>query len=160
MRLPPQSKRAVANWWRRVTTRRLRRRKIHFRFFMHDESGARHALTRTGDGKYTTKQGGQEYTAEEIAELAVGPAGTLQSERHFACRGSGLSVADDCVLRRRGRDRLLCANCRGLPSARTDPTTPILPRSSLTMIERHTGRVLERYGSDASRICLLVLKAF
>jgi len=26
------------------------------------------------------------------------------------------------------------------------PATPILPRSSLTMIERHTGRVLERYG--------------
>ena len=26
------------------------------------------------------------------------------------------------------------------------PVTPILPRSSLTMIERHTGRVLERYG--------------
>ena len=26
------------------------------------------------------------------------------------------------------------------------PITPILPRSSLTMIERHTGRVLERYG--------------
>ena len=25
------------------------------------------------------------------------------------------------------------------------PTTPILPRSSLTMIESHTGRVLERY---------------
>ena len=25
------------------------------------------------------------------------------------------------------------------------PATPILPRSSLTMIERHTGRVLERY---------------
>jgi uncharacterized protein YllA (UPF0747 family) len=29
------------------------------------------------------------------------------------------------------------------------PATPILPRSSLTMIERHTGRVLERYGPDA-----------
>jgi bacillithiol synthase len=26
------------------------------------------------------------------------------------------------------------------------PATPILPRSSLTMIERHTGRILERYG--------------
>ncbi len=26
------------------------------------------------------------------------------------------------------------------------PVTPILPRSSLTMVERHTGRVLERYG--------------
>ena len=29
------------------------------------------------------------------------------------------------------------------------PATPILPRSSLTMIERHTGRVLERYDLDA-----------
>jgi uncharacterized protein YllA (UPF0747 family) len=26
------------------------------------------------------------------------------------------------------------------------PATPILPRSSLTMIERHTGRVMEKYG--------------
>ena len=26
------------------------------------------------------------------------------------------------------------------------PVTPILPRSSLTMVERHTCRVLERYG--------------
>ena len=30
------------------------------------------------------------------------------------------------------------------------PVTPILPRSSLTMIERHSGRVLERYGLNLS----------
>ena len=30
------------------------------------------------------------------------------------------------------------------------PATPILPRSSLTMIERHAGRVLERYGLTLS----------
>ena len=34
------------------------------------------------------------------------------------------------------------------------PATPILPRSSLTMIERHTGRVLERYGLGLE--CLFV----
>ena len=42
-----------------------------FPLFLHDESGARHALTRTDEGKYKAKNSEQAYTAEELAALAL-----------------------------------------------------------------------------------------
>ena len=40
-----------------------------FPLFLHDETGARHAVTRTESGKYRAKEGATEYTAEELANL-------------------------------------------------------------------------------------------
>jgi bacillithiol biosynthesis cysteine-adding enzyme BshC len=116
-----------------------------FPLFIHDDNGARHALTRAGDGKYTTKQTDKTYTVEELAELAS------THPEQFSPNVTLRAVVQDYLLP-------TIAYCGGSAEiayfAQTAevyrllerPTTPILPRSSLTMIERHTGRVLERYG--------------
>ena len=115
-----------------------------FPLFIHDESGARHALTRV-DGKYTTKQADKEYTAEEIAELAL-----AQPER-FSPNVTLRAVVQDYLLPTiayygGAAEIAYFAQTAEVYRLLERPTTPILPRSSLTMIERHTGRLLERYG--------------
>jgi bacillithiol synthase len=116
-----------------------------FPLFMHDDSGARHALIRSADGKYTTKYEDKAYSAEELSNLA-----SIEPER----------FSPNVTLRAVVQDYLLptIAYCGGAAEiayfAQTAevyrilerPVTPILPRASLTMVERHTGRVLERYG--------------
>src|SRR5215813_3207005 len=42
-----------------------------FPLFLHDSAGARRALTRNSSGKYQTKNDGQEYAADELAEWAL-----------------------------------------------------------------------------------------
>ncbi|HEY8187956.1 MAG TPA: bacillithiol biosynthesis cysteine-adding enzyme BshC, partial [Pyrinomonadaceae bacterium] len=42
-----------------------------FPLFIHDEAGARHALTRSDDGKYTTKDGDKSYTVDELSNLSL-----------------------------------------------------------------------------------------
>src|SRR5690348_6526072 len=42
-----------------------------FPLFLHDEAGARHAVARVESGKYKTKDVEREYTAEELAALAL-----------------------------------------------------------------------------------------
>src|SRR6185503_5930245 len=49
-----------------------------FPLFWHDEDGARYALTRTADGKYQTKDGGDAHSAEELA------AWTLREPERFS----------------------------------------------------------------------------
>jgi bacillithiol biosynthesis cysteine-adding enzyme BshC len=116
-----------------------------FPLFIHDTTGARHALTRSDDGRYTTKDADRFYTAEELAKLA------LAHPEQFSPNVTLRAVVQDYLLP-------TIAYYGGAAEvayfAQTDeiyrllqrPITPILPRSSLTMIERHTGRVLERYG--------------
>jgi bacillithiol biosynthesis cysteine-adding enzyme BshC len=121
-----------------------------FPLFLHDNNGARHALVRTDDGRYTTKQEDPTcYSAEELSEMAL-----AQPEK----------FSPNVTLRAVVQDYLLptLAYYGGAAEiayfAQTDevyrlldrPATPILPRSSLTMIERHTGRILERYGLKLS----------
>jgi bacillithiol biosynthesis cysteine-adding enzyme BshC len=115
-----------------------------FPLFLHDESGARHAMVRVENGKYKTKDVDKEYTAEELAALA------LEQPERFSPNVTLRAVVQDYLLP-------TIAYCGGSSEiayfAQTAevyrvlerPATPILPRSSLTMIERHTGRVLERY---------------
>lgn len=115
-----------------------------FPLFIHDESGARYALTRTNE-KYTTKQGGEEYTAEEISHLAL-----AQPER-FSPNVTLRAVVQDYLLPTiayygGSAEIAYFAQTAEVYRLLDRPATPILPRSSLTMIERHTGRVLERYG--------------
>ena len=116
-----------------------------FPLFLHAENGARHALTRTSDGKYTTKQTDESYTAEELSKLAL-----AQPEK-FSPNVTLRAVVQDYLLPTiayyGGAAEIAYFAQTGEVYRLLDrPTTPILPRSSLTMIERHTGRVLERYG--------------
>jgi bacillithiol biosynthesis cysteine-adding enzyme BshC len=116
-----------------------------FPLFLHDDSGARQALTRAVDGKYTTKQTDESYTVEELANLAL-----AQPER-FSPNVTLRAVIQDYLLPTiayygGAAEIAYFAQTGEVYRLLERPITPILPRSSLTMIERHTGRVLERYG--------------
>jgi bacillithiol biosynthesis cysteine-adding enzyme BshC len=116
-----------------------------FPLFLHDDSGARQALTRAGDGTYTTKQTDESYTVEELANLAL-----AQPER-FSPNVTLRAVIQDYLLPTiayygGAAEIAYFAQTGEVYRLLERPITPILPRSSLTMIERHTGRVLERYG--------------
>ena len=116
-----------------------------FPLFIHDASGARHALTRTSDGKYTTKDADEAYTVEELSNLAL-----IHPER-FSPNVTLRAVVQDYLLPTiayygGAAEIAYFAQTAEVYRLLERPITPILPRSSLTMIERHTGRVLERYG--------------
>ena len=116
-----------------------------FPLFLHDDSGARQALTRAGNGKYTTKQTEESYTVEELADLAL-----AQPEK-FSPNVTLRAVIQDYLLPTiayygGAAEIAYFAQTGEVYRLLERPITPILPRSSLTMIERHTGRVLERYG--------------
>lgn len=116
-----------------------------FPLFLHDATGARHALTRSGADKYSTKQNEQAFTVEELSSLA------LSEPERFSPNVTLRAVVQDYLLPTiayyGGAAEIAYFAQTGEVYRLLDrPTTPILPRSSLTMIERHTGRVLERYG--------------
>jgi bacillithiol biosynthesis cysteine-adding enzyme BshC len=115
-----------------------------FPLFLHDEQGARHAVARVDNGKYKAKDIEQEYTAEELASLA-----REQPER-FSPNVTLRAVVQDYLLPTLAyyggaAEIAYFAQTAEVYRVLERPATPILPRSSLTMIERHTGRVLERY---------------
>jgi len=119
--------------------------KNSFPLFLHDPTGARHALVRTSTGKYTTKSSDEAYSAEKLSQMALAEADRF---------------SPNVTLRAVVQDYLLPSICYYGGAAEVAyfaqtaevyrilerPPTPILPRASLTMIESHTGRVLERYG--------------
>jgi bacillithiol biosynthesis cysteine-adding enzyme BshC len=116
-----------------------------FPLFLHDDSGARHALTRNPDGKYSTKQGDETYGAEELSQMAL-----TQPER-FSPNVTLRAVVQDYLLPTiayygGAAEVAYFAQTAEVYRLLERPITPILPRSSLTMIERHTGRLLEKYG--------------
>ena len=116
-----------------------------FPLFLHDEQGARHAVVRVENGKYKAKDIEQNYTAEELAALAQ-----EQPER-FSPNVTLRAVAQDYLLPTiayygGAAEIAYFAQTAEVYRVLERPATPILPRSSLTMIERHTGRTLERYG--------------
>lgn len=115
-----------------------------FPLFLHDEEGRRHAVTRVANGKYKTKDIEQEYTAEELSAVAQ-----EQPER-FSPNVTLRAVVQDYLLPTiayygGAAEIAYFAQTAEVYRVLERPATPILPRSSLTMIERHTGRVLERY---------------
>ncbi|HXD31371.1 MAG TPA: bacillithiol biosynthesis cysteine-adding enzyme BshC [Pyrinomonadaceae bacterium] len=116
-----------------------------FPLFIHDETGARHALTRAENGKYRTKANSEEYSSDELAELA------LTKPEKFSPNVTLRAVVQDYLLPTvtyfgGAAEIAYFAQTSEVYRVLDRPVTPILPRSSLTMIERHTGRVLERYG--------------
>jgi bacillithiol synthase len=116
-----------------------------FPLFLHDDQGARRALVRVENGKYQAKDTDQQYSIGELAALA------LQEPQRFSPNVTLRAVVQDYLLP-------TIAYCAGAAEiayfAQTAevyrvlerPATSIVPRASLTMVERHTGRVLERYG--------------
>jgi len=115
-----------------------------FPLFLHDDEGARYAVTRTADRKYTTKQNDQLFTAGELSEMAL-----AQPER-FSPNVTLRAVVQDYLLPTLAyyggaAEIAYFAQTAEVYRLLERPATPILPRSSLTMIESHTGRVLERY---------------
>jgi bacillithiol synthase len=116
-----------------------------FPLFIHDAEGKRHALTRTDDGKYKVKVLDSAYTAQELAQQAA-----VEPER-FSPNVTLRAVVQDYLLPTvaylgGAAEIAYFAQTAEVYRVLERPVTPILPRSSLTMVERHTSRVLERYG--------------
>jgi len=115
-----------------------------FPLFLHDEDGRRHAVVRVENGKYKTKASEQEYSAEDLAKLAQ------EKPERFSPNVTLRAVVQDYLLPTiayygGAAEIAYFAQTAEVYRVLERPATPILPRSSLTMIERHTGRVLERY---------------
>lgn len=116
-----------------------------FPLFLHNEAGARHALARTEDGKYKAKDVDKAYTTDELSHWAAS-----EPER-FSPNVTLRAVVQDYLLPTvayygGAAEIAYFAQTAEVYRVLDRPVTPILPRSSLTMIERHTSRVLERYG--------------
>ena len=116
-----------------------------FPLFLHNDQGARHAVVRVENGNYKAKDIEQEYTAEELATLA------LEKPEKFSPNVTLRAVVQDYLLptiayHGGSAEIAYFAQTAEVYRVLERPATPILPRTSLTMIERHTGRVLERYG--------------
>jgi bacillithiol biosynthesis cysteine-adding enzyme BshC len=115
-----------------------------FPLFLHDDTGARHALTRGDNGKYRTKENETEYTAAELAAMA------RETPERFSPNVTLRAVVQDYLVPTiayygGAAEIAYFAQTAEVYRLLERPATPILPRSSLTMIERHAGRVLERY---------------
>lgn len=116
-----------------------------FPLFLHDGEGARHALTRTEDGKYKVKVLDSAYGVDELTKLAA------DKPERFSPNVTLRAVVQDYLLPTvaylgGAAEVAYFAQTAEVYRVLERPVTPILPRSSLTMVERHTSRVLERYG--------------
>jgi len=116
-----------------------------FPLFLHDDKGARHAVTRQENGKYKAKDCEEEYSAQELSELAN------RSPERFSPNVTLRAVVQDFLLPTiayygGAAEIAYFAQTAEVYRVLGRPVTPILPRSSLTMVERHAGRVMERYG--------------
>lgn len=116
-----------------------------FPLFLHHTDGVRRPMARTKDGKYKAKDSDDEYSSEELARLAV------SNPERFSPNVTLRAVVQDYLLPTiaylgGAAEIAYFAQTAEVYRVLERPVTPILPRSSLTMIERHTGRVMERYG--------------
>ena len=115
-----------------------------FPLFLIDE-GARRALTRNREGRYQAKGTKHEWTAEELSALA------LAEPERFSPNVTLRAVVQDYLLPTVayfGGAAEVAYFAQTAESYRVlnRPATPILHRASLTVVERRTGRTLERYG--------------
>jgi bacillithiol biosynthesis cysteine-adding enzyme BshC len=115
-----------------------------FPLFLIDD-GARRALTRTGAGRYRAKGTEHDWTAEELAALA------LSEPERFSPNVTLRAVVQDYLLPTIayfGGAAEVAYFAQTAESYRVlgRPATPILHRASLTVVERRTARTLTRYG--------------
>ncbi|MBV9925772.1 MAG: bacillithiol biosynthesis cysteine-adding enzyme BshC [Acidobacteria bacterium] len=109
------------------------------------EGGARRALARNRDGRYRAKGTEREWTADELAALA------LEEPERFSPNVTLRAVVQDYLLPTIayfGGAAEVAYFAQTAESYRVlgRPATPVLHRASLTVVERRTGRTLERYG--------------
>jgi bacillithiol biosynthesis cysteine-adding enzyme BshC len=115
-----------------------------FPLFLIDD-GARRALARTKEGLYRAKGTAHEWTVEELAALA------LEQPERFSPNVTLRAVVQDYLLPTIayfGGAAEVAYFAQTAESYRVlgRPATPVLHRASLTIVERRTGRTLERYG--------------
>ncbi|MDT5263114.1 MAG: bacillithiol synthase [Acidobacteriota bacterium] len=115
-----------------------------FPLFLIDD-GARRALTRTGGGLYRAKGTEHEWRTDELAALA------LREPERFSPNVTLRAVVQDYLLPTIayfGGAAEIAYFAQTAESYRVlaRPATPILHRASLSIVERRTGRTLERYG--------------
>jgi bacillithiol biosynthesis cysteine-adding enzyme BshC len=120
-----------------------------FPLFLHTEDGTRHAVTRTSDGHYKMKNVREEYTAEELSLMAE------REPQRFSPNVTLRAVVQDYLLPTvayfgGAAEIAYFAQTAEVYRVLSRPATPILPRASLTVVERRTWRTLERYGLSLS----------
>jgi bacillithiol biosynthesis cysteine-adding enzyme BshC len=108
------------------------------------EGGARRALVRTSEGRYRVKGGAGAWSAEELSALA------LREPERFSPNVTLRAVVQDYLLPTiayfgGAAEVAYFAQMAETYRVLSRPITPVLPRASLTAIERRTGRALERY---------------
>lgn len=116
-----------------------------FPLFFHTEDGARHALTRSDDGRYKMKDARQGHTAEELSEMAA------REPQRFSPNVTLRAVVQDYLLPTvayfgGAAEIAYFAQTMEVYRILDRPQTPILHRASMTIVERRTWRTLERYG--------------
>jgi bacillithiol biosynthesis cysteine-adding enzyme BshC len=118
-----------------------------FPLFLHDEQGARHALTRIESGKYQIKSGSdaREYSPDELADWAA------REPERFSPNVTLRAVIQDYLLPTiayygGAAEIAYFAQTAEVYRILERPATPILARASLTFVRKHTWRSLERYG--------------
>jgi bacillithiol synthase len=121
-----------------------------FPLFLHAEGKRRVALARGGEGRYHSKgakgarQSNDGYTAEELAVWAA------REPDSFSPNVTLRAVVQDYLLPTvayygGAAEIAYFAQTAEVYRVLSRPATPILHRASLTLIERRTGRALERY---------------
>jgi bacillithiol biosynthesis cysteine-adding enzyme BshC len=122
-----------------------------FPLFLHTEDGTRHAVTRTVSGRYKMKNAREEYTADELSLMAA------SEPQKFSPNVTLRAVVQDYLLPTvayfgGAAEIAYFAQTAEVYRVLERPATPILPRASLTVVERRTWRTLERYGLSLSDI--------
>src|SRR5205085_12524362 len=103
--------------------------------FLHDESGARHAMVRVENGKYKAKDVNEEYSADDLATMAQ------ETPERFSPNVTLRAVVQDYLLPTIAyyggpAEIAYFAQTAEVYRVLERPATPILPRSSLTMAQR------------------------
>jgi bacillithiol synthase len=117
-----------------------------FPLFLHADDGRRTALTRGADGRYRMKgaEGDAGHTADDLADWAA------REPARFSPNVTLRAVVQDYLLPTiayygGAAEIAYFAQTAEVYRVLSRPATPILHRASLTIVERRTGRALERY---------------
>jgi bacillithiol biosynthesis cysteine-adding enzyme BshC len=119
-----------------------------FPLFLHDDDGARRALSRGENETYQPKSSARdsaEYSADELADWA------LREPQRFSPNVTLRAVVQDYLLPTiayygGAAEIAYFAQTSEVYRLLDRPVTPIPHRASITLVERHTWRTLERYG--------------
>jgi bacillithiol synthase len=116
-----------------------------FPLFLHTADGRRHAVTRAADDLYQVKDARAEFTTAELSEMAA------RDPQSFSPNVTLRAVVQDYLLPTvayfgGAAEIAYFAQTAEVYRVLNRPATPILPRASMTIVERRTWRTLERYG--------------